>query len=300
MSNSTEQKWTSNFLVENWKDLLGMLSGFIAIIYGIGFLITNIFLLSEYSIYDFALIRARYIYVGAVFSVFLFVSFWLAHFIYNNQQKILSERLRKNPLIGLIYVLLSSTFLGMSAGALVKSLLIPLSSFDRAGLAFTAIQMRIWMILAILVCYYVIWLLRSDFLKSRNAFPIPYSLFTGILITSIFYARWVYPFMPFALGGGTPIVIKLVIQKDKANDFSQVIPLESENVTDALYLIDQSESSYFVLIPSNSQRDMMHPVEIKKDLVLSIIHQKEVTFPFLGIAKLAPTVTPVPSSTPLP
>lgn len=300
MSKSIEQKQPSNFLLENWKDLLGALSGFVAIIYSIGFLITNIFLLSEYDIYDFSLIKARYVYVGVIFSMFLFISFWIAYFIYNNQGKILPEKVQKNFFVVFIYVVVSSIFLGMSIGAFVKSLLIPLASFDRAGLAFTAIQMRIWMVVAILACYYVIWLLKSDFLKSNNAFPIPYSLFTAILIVGILYARWVYPFMPFALGGGTPIVIKLIIESEKTNNLSQIIPLESGNITNTLYLIDQSELSYFVLVPSRSEQDMMYPVEIKKDLILSIVHQKNVIFPFLGNIELMPKVTPSPSSTSAP
>jgi hypothetical protein len=297
MKKPVEQSQTKYFLAENWKDLLGALSGLAAIIYGIGFLITNIFLLSEYDIYDFSILKARYIYVGAVFSMFLFISFWTADLIYNNQDKILPTKLQKYFIFKIIYVVVSSIFLGMAAGGLVKSLLIPLASFDRAGLGFTAIQMRIWMVLAILACYYVIWLLKSDFLKSNNAFPIPYSLFTAILIVSILYARLVYPFMPFSLGGGTPIVIKLVIVDEKIDQVNQIIPIESGNTTSTLYLVDQSELSYFILVPNNSAQNLMYPVEIKKDLVLGIVHQKDVAFLFLGSTELMPKVTPSESPT---
>jgi MFS family permease len=298
MTKSIEKKQTTNFFIENWKDLIGSLSGFVAIIYSIGFLITNIFLLSTYEIYDFSLIKARYIYVGAIFSMFLFISFWLAFFIYNNRRKILPEKAQNNLPIVFIYVVVMSIFLGMSVGSFIKSLIILLASFDRSGVAFTAIQMRIWMVIAIWACCFVIWLLKSDFLKSKYAFPIPYSLFTAILIVGIFYARWVYPFMPFALGGGTPIAVKFIIENEKMDSLSQSIPFESNNITDTLYLIDQSELSYFVLVPSESEKGTVYPVEIKKDLILSIVHQKNVISPFLGSTEMTIKATPSPTSAP--
>ncbi|MCB8918173.1 MAG: hypothetical protein H6666_09615 [Ardenticatenaceae bacterium] len=300
MIDPIEQNQTRNFFVENWKDLVGALSGFVAIIYGIGFLITSISLLSEYDIYDFSLIKARYVYVGAIFLMFLFICFWIAYFIYGNQNRILPEKVHKNPVVVIIYVVVASVLSSMIVGSSVKSLLIPLASFDRVGLAFTAIQMRIWMVSAILACYYVIWSVKSDFLKTNNSFPIPYSLFTAILFTIIFYAREVYPFMPFALGGGAPIAIKLVIDSERVDNLSEAVPSGLGNITSTLYLIDQSELSYFVLVPSKSTQEVVNPVEIKKDLVLGIVHQKDMGFPFPGNTESMPIVAPSPSSTSTP
>lgn len=291
---------TKNLFVQNWKEIIGALSGFVAIIYGAGFLITNIFLLSEYEIYDFALIKARYVYVGAIYSMFLFIAFWTASLIYNNKDKVFPPNIQKYLIVRVLYTILAPVALGITVGTFVKSLLIPLASFNDVGLAFTAIQMRIWMVLAIWAFYYVIWLLRSGFSKLGNAFPIPYSLFTAVLIISIIYARWVYPFLPFALGGGIPTTVRFVIDDEKATQLSQTIPINSENISDIVYLIDQSEFSYFILVPNTSSENLVHPVEIKKELILGIIHEKNVIFPFLGNTELMPKITPSATSTATP
>jgi hypothetical protein len=185
-------------------------------------------------------------------------------------------------------------------GGITDVFLIPLESFDRAGMGFVAIQMRIWMVLAIVACWYVIWTVKSNYLKASNAFPVPYSPFILILLISILYAKWVYPFMPFALGGGTPTIIKFVIDQEKVDNLNQIIPVEFGNITNTLYLIDQSELSYFVLVPKDSEQKVVYPIEIKKDLVLSTVHEKDVIFPFLGNIELMPKITPSPSSTSTP
>ena len=69
----TSQK-KSSFYLDKAKDITSAIAGAATLAYAAGFVITNIYLGRKYGIYDFALIKSRYVYTGVTFSLFCFMT----------------------------------------------------------------------------------------------------------------------------------------------------------------------------------------------------------------------------------
>ena len=64
---SIEDKETHFDFIETGNNLIKLISGLVGLTYMLGFFITNVNLLTRYGIYDFAILKARYIYIGIFF-----------------------------------------------------------------------------------------------------------------------------------------------------------------------------------------------------------------------------------------
>lgn len=111
-------------------------------------------------------------------------------------------------------------------------------------------------------------------------------LIGGILLVFLFavrtYASEIYPRTTPALGGGDFYLVKFTTGADKAKTLAPLMYLESEYKPKWVWLLDQSDKSYFVLILPNGCDDKasafdvdlyrMRAVEVPKSLVDGVIH----------------------------
>ncbi len=247
------------------KDFLAAIPMVFGLIYALGFFITNLFLLTKFNIYNFEIFKARYIYVGAIFSILLYVMYIFSIFAIEAPGK------TKNK-IGKTITFIVITFIGgtLPAFALQSMLMFMSVNFKIAATVFTMSQR--WGLMTITLLMGAIFLLyKGEGSKAKLPYPIPYGIFTGLIFASILYGLLVYPILPISLGGGFPIPIQLIIKPDNTALVSQFIP-EANFVTDKIYLIDQSQTSYFVLVNNEQDQEYLRPIELDKSLFAGTVH----------------------------
>ena len=161
-----------------------------------------------------------------------------------------------------------------------------------------AMSIRIWSILAVITFFFMMFVLTNvDWNMTNLNFPTPpYAMFTGIIIIAALYATILYPFLPVAMGGGRPIPIQLISEPEKTQIVEKIIPLGADGVSESLFLLDQSESSYFVLLPIDQFNSEVIPLEVNKELFIGLLHPSNI--PVASIITPTPTETPMPTISP--
>lgn len=275
---SQESSEDSNLVnqISKFKDLPSIFGLGIGLAYTAGFLITNIYLNTKYGIYDFSLIKARYIYTGVMFLVLClmaaFGSFLLLNALNFEGKKTFGAKLGTLLYAGFTYITSSS----MSSLA-VKGLLVSVEGGRMEAMYEFPITPWFWF--AIPVFAFNIWFLKNGGPRKYGIpMPISSSVITSTIVLAAFYGITYHQFLPLSLGGGMPSPIKIVAKEESKDLLQQIVPFESGNITDTIYLIDQSDKSYFVLI-ENPQTNKAFPAEIDKSLVVGLIHPNEVPVP---------------------
>ena len=162
--------------------------------------------------------------------------------------------------------------------------------------AFFEFPISNWFRLAIPLIAMEIWVFRQK-KEGKYFFPFPFtsSMFTGTVILAAVYGLFYYGLVPFSVGGGMPIPVKIIVAEKEINLVEQIVPLESQNVTEQVYLLDKSPNAYFVLV--NDATGMVHAVELDKSLVVGILHPQKTNSPFISPHLLEVSPTMVPTST---
>jgi len=287
-NNSTESSFQDSVLsvAGKLKDL-GNISVIVAgLAYGCGFLITNLHL-NTYGIYDFSIINARYIYTGAMFLLLCFMA-------YISVSRNIKRLRQSNTLWGMILLALFLWFTESSILSVsLKSLLFVVDGYE----GFTRFPITYWFYIAIPTFGLQIWFMsRNNTGENSNIYPTT-SLITVIIVAAI-YALSYYPLLPTSLGGGRPTPVQLIINNDNEslNLVSQFLTMRQGNMTEIVYMIEQSADAYFVL-SKNTQSQEFNPIQVNKSLVVGIFHPMTVKSPqYL----LTPAPSPSPTSTSMP
>ena len=280
------------------KEVTGTFAGVTGISYALGFLITNIHLNAKYGIYDFTLIKARYIYTGFTFLLLCLMavigSFLLLQ-IADLEAKSFRSYVAKIGRLLFTWLMTSSIF-----SLSLKGLLAIVESGRLE--AMREFPITFWFWLAIPSFAFQIWFVRRGGPKSFDIpMPISSSVFTSVVFLAAIYGLFHYQLLPFSLGGGMPIPIQMVADEGKIRLLQQLIPIENENVTEIVYLVEQSDTSYFVLVGSANSDSFVRPVEVSKSLIIGIMHPLDVPLPTITHDRiLNPNVhmTPAVSVTP--
>jgi len=295
---------TVGLYLEKAKEIASTFAGIAAIAYALGFLITNVYLNMVYGIYDFALIKARYISTGFTFLLLCFMAAVWAFLllqIANTETKSLGSRFKKWSFVFFVW-LLTSSFSSLS----LKTLLVIVEGFRWQAMYELPVTFWFWWAIPYFALH--IWFLRRGGLK-RSGVPIPVSsgVFTGLVVLAAIYGRFYYPLLPFSLGGGMPISIQMVADEERVQMVQQLVPIERENITETVYLIEQSEKFYFALVGSMKSNSLVRPVEIDKSLIIGIIHPVDVPPPLIThdrilqpVTNINPTVTVTQTVSPSP
>jgi hypothetical protein len=281
----TSEKYPYEQLFDFGGRIIAVLSAVVSVAYAIGFVITNIHLLTKYGIYDFEIVKTRYILTGFFFLILIYIIFVISLGILKVTE--VASKISYKILIG---VLVSIFFAGF-VGTFMKSITAwVMGSYSELGILSTFI--RIWSLLAIFAIIAVVIFVRGGGWKKQGInIPVPYSIFTSVFLLVGAYSQLVYPVLPIALGGGDPVPVQLVVEDKSVKFVSAAIPFSDDIKTEIVYLIDQSSSSYFVLVPFS---DKIHgqAVEIRKDQVVSVIHITTASVPLLRVNAMITTVTP--------
>ncbi|NPA72628.1 MAG: hypothetical protein GXO35_07350 [Gammaproteobacteria bacterium] len=259
------------------KDLSSTLGIVIGLAYVAGFLITNIYLNTKYGIYDFSLVKARYIYAGVIFLLLclmaLFDSFVILKKINFEGKKTLQSKLGALLSIGFMYMTVSSI-----SGLAVKGLLVAAEGGRIEAMREFPITFWFWLAIPLVTLH--IWYLKRGGPRSIGI-PLPFSssVITSVIVLASLYSVLFYQFLPISLGGGMPSPVKIVVSEDSKNLVQQIVPFEDQNISSIVYLIDQSDRFYFLLV-KDSKTNKAHPVEIDKSLVIGIVHPMDTAIPF--------------------
>ena len=272
LENKNAEQYPYVQLLDYGSKVITMLSALVGLAYAIGFVTTNMHLLTKYGIYDFEIIKTRYILTGFFFLILTYVAYVAGMGVLKATDR--SSKTVAKILIGIV----STVLFAMSIGSIIKGVIgWVVQSYSE--LATIATFIRIWSLLAISAVVATVHFIRAGGWKQHGInISVPYSIFTSTLVVVGAYSQLVYPVLPIALGGGSPVPIQMIIEDDKAKLIGAAIPFVDEATTEKIYLIDQSSSSYFVLIHS-SDGIHRHAVEIRKDYVVSVVHLMETIIP---------------------
>ncbi|MEJ5241890.1 MAG: hypothetical protein WHS87_11895 [Anaerolineales bacterium] len=284
-------------LLDYGGKVVAMLSAGVSLAYAMGFVITNIHLLTKYGIYDFELIKTRYILTGFFFIILTYITFVISLGILKTTDEV--EKKTSKIIVGFLGAVFFAGFIGTFIKGVISWVV---GSYSELGIVSTFI--RIWSLLAIISIIAIITFVRSGgWNKQGINIPIPFSIFTSALLLAGAYSQLVYPVLPIALGGGDPVPVQLIVEDEKVKFVSAAIPFADNRKTEMVYLIDQSSSSYFVLVPFS---DKIHgqAVEIRKDYIVSVIHLTKASVPLLRINatinSASPTSVPTAQTTSTP
>lgn len=126
--------------------------------------------------------------------------------------------------------------------------------------------------------------LGRDLLGIPNRFSLIGIILLSFVIAIRTYASEIYPTITPALGGDI-VKIQLVAEKAKVETLGQLVPIGKKsnktNFTSApLWLLDQSDKNYFILVCDNSNCDTppkpgntsVHAVQLDKGLIQGVIY----------------------------
>lgn len=265
------------------KNLGNALLSMVGLTYACGFIIINLHL-NRYGIYDFSILNARYVYTGFFFIVLCLMAL--------SGGRVLERNLSKSQLSGILKLWI-----------LVRELLIQSGLFTLAVSALVIVvedikilsvfPINIWFNVAILTFASQIWIIKR--LPSQNpllSYPTS-SIVTFLILASIFSTIY-YPVLPFSLGGGRPTPIQLIIDGEKASFTKQVFDVKTNNISEVIYLLEQSPDMYYVLVKVDDKSDAYKSVQIDKSLIVGIIHPIEVNLPKSVIQPTLPKPTETP------
>lgn len=313
--------------------LLGSLAGLAAIMYLLGFIITNSYLL-QYGFFTFQLLQARYIASGFIFIVLSLVI--LAEPLYESQiishllaakKPISSRRYVMNSIIAwlwLVFVILAfsvfvcvipASALAGSFGSVSQAQVAILGATDKAIQLF--LRLLVWSSLVFLAFKWITWYLIARVIgrpavKRRSGRLGPsFATFTAmvgfpwLILTLVYFGVAIYPLIPAAFGGGEPMRIRLVGEAAKMQQVqlmgiaaspSQLSP--QGFISEPVWLLDQSEKQYFILVrtPAGGQE----AVVVDKDMIQGAIFPAAISPSTVASSTVQPLPTLTSTSAPTP
>jgi hypothetical protein len=278
---SQQDEMGKNFAESSFADYAKKLSGigstFISLSglsYASGFVIINIYLANKYGIYSFEILNGRYIYSGASFLMMCLVAYLGALYLTNravkNQDKSWLEKISGFVIwFGIINILNAVIIQGVI-------LIADSSGFRSIKDALSLFPILPWFTWATVFFSVQIYFLKKEHLaKIPIQLPFPSIVFTNFIILAALYGLSVYYFMPPSLGGGLPTPITLVIDKSKIEVAEQLLPVSEQSLSVTVHLIDQNESSLYVLVDDQSSvtsDSALRAVQINKSLIAGVVY----------------------------
>ena len=249
--------------------------------YASGFVIINIYLANKYGIYSFEILNARYIYSGASFLMMCLIAYLGALYLANRVEKNkVKSWFEKIPAFVIWFTIIN----GLNAIIVQGAILIADSSgFKSTQDALSFFPIFPWFTFAMVIFSLQIYFLKKEHLnKIPIKLPFPSMVFTNFIILAALYGLSVYTFLPPSLGGGLPTPITLVIDKNKIDIAQQLLPVSQQSLSVTVYLIEQNESSYYVLLsdPKNSaSNSVFKAVQLNKSLIAGVIYSRDTAPP---------------------
>jgi hypothetical protein len=293
--------------VSSISSLGNVLVALSALSYTLGFIVVNAYLATKYSIYNFEILNARYIYSGAAFLLLCALAYFGASFIFSRMEKIHGRSLLQKIFHFIVWFGIAH---GAYTAVFISILVVALNREPDAFLSLPSeIPIALWLDLAILIFYVEIFLYRTKGWKSfPNNIPFPSSVFTGVITLALIYGISFYFYLPPSVGGGLPTPITLIVDKSKIEIAQQILPINLQNPSVTVYLIDQNRDSYYVLIGDrlNAASDsLLLPIQVDKSLIVGIIYPNEIkTSKYLDFKNITfphpPTPTMIPTETSVP
>ncbi len=255
-----------NLVINKVKEYTGFLAILATSLYALGIFITNIYLGKVYGIFNFSLLKSRYIYSGTFF--FIYLMFVLGGSIIISEVASIKPVKRMQRFVKAIILLF--LFLLTSASQTYCALYIEYEGgFDFRIHSIIIFSVFLWFLFSSLITTFCIWLSKKIDLKQPFAF-ISIIVMGFVLIVSL-YTTSVYKYMSISIGGGKPIPVQLVVNKENKKIIEQYIPMETENITVKVYLIEQNPNSFFIYIDNISQ-----VVEIENSTISAKIYQNKI------------------------
>jgi hypothetical protein len=244
--------------------------------YASGFIIINLYLANHYGIYSFEILNARYIYSGAAFLLICLMAFLGAMYITNragqNKGKSWFERV--------VDFIISFGIINFLNAVIIQGaiLIADSSGFKTIENALSFFPILPWFTISMLFFSLQIYFLKKEHLdKIPVQLPFPSIVFTNFIILAALYGLSVYAFLPPSLGGGLPTPITLVIDKSKIEIAEQLLPVSEQNLSLAVYLIDQNANSLYVLVDVQNSIEAgsdLQTVQISKSLIAGVIYPR--------------------------
>ena len=249
--------------------------------YASGFVIINIYLANKYGIYSFEILNARYIYSGASFLMMCLIAYLGALYLANRAEKNKSKSwFEKIPASVIWFTIIN----GLNAIIVQGAILIADSSgFKSTQDALSFFPIFPWFTFAMVIFSLQIYFLKKEHLdKIPIKLPFPSMVFTNFIILAALYGLSVYTFLPPSLGGGLPTPVTLVVDKNKIDVAQQLLPVSQQSLSVTVYLIEQNESSYYVLLsdPKNAaSNSVFKAVQLNKSLIAGVIYSRDTAPP---------------------
>ena len=280
----TGKKFGDSPLVDYADKMGGIGNTFISLSglsYASGFIIINICLANKYGIYNFEILNARYIYSGASFLMICLIAYLGALYLANRAEKNKNKSwFEKIPDSVIWFTIIN----GLNAVIVQGVILIADSSgFKSTQDALSFFPIFPWFTFAMVIFSAQIYFLKKEHLdKMPIKLPFPSIVFTNFIILAALYGLSVYTFLPSSLGGGLPTPITLVIDKGKIDIAQQLLPVSQQSLSVTVYLIEQNESSYYILLSdpkSITSNSVLRAVQLNKSLVAGVIYSHDTTPP---------------------
>lgn len=227
-------------------EILKGLSGFVFIIYCLGFLITGIHFL-KYDYITFGFVKARYASAGMIFVAPLVIAIISTYLL-------VRVGLYRTPVIGHLMNFFVAAQLGMVY-----------------LLAFDALKMR-KPDLAVMLAWFLSWYAYFPYfqldIEGESITLKPDSTTAVVLIGSVgLFAIFVYPMMPATMGGGKPVSVQLVLRDSTR---MESLPFDTDSCySEHLLLFDKTDKSYVLLIDFKGEDKLF---ELDKDLVNGVVY----------------------------
>jgi len=275
----TEHVYVSNFLrnpsetIKTFGSILSAFVGAASLFYAIGFVIVNIHL-SKYGIRDFELARPTYLSAGISFVVFHTVMVSIVVSSISIMEHIYKSKTKNQPLFLLMTIILGSI---VSTGAFpitITALTFTSNPGTPVNVIFGQIYKQ-YLDYLLFIGFGTFWLLLITMMpltKSPSKHGNRTKLFAGIfvmffLLTLVFYGVSAYPKLPSALGGGSPVGVKFVINEDVNPDLLTEVNLPVAGyVSSTVLLLDETNKSYIVLL------DDGNALRLDKSLIINILY----------------------------
>ena len=273
-SNPDQIAYYSN-LGSNLGNVLVALSG---LSYALGFIIVNVYLATNYGIYNFEIFNAHYVYSGASFLVLCILAYIGASFLHNKMESIHEKPLFQRVVDFVIWFgFIHSMYLASILSVFVIAQNGEINSFADI---FSDFPIALWLTPAMLAFY-----AQIHFFKNRNwekfphNVPFPSSILTNVIILAAIYGIYFYSFLPPSLGGGLPTPITLIVDKSKVEIAQQLLPVTLQNPSATVYLIEQNSDSFYILVDNQFDTNLdtlLYPVQVDKSLIVGVVYPKKI------------------------
>lgn len=272
-------------------EILKLIGGFGAICYAAGFIIASINS-QEYAFGGLTLLSVRYVSVGLCFFLLLALSmlstYYSGRFVLVLKGRFFPrfpvfEKVCAMLLLFVLVVLVSVAVIAiLSTGTVWEPGTLQVMKLAGNRIRSQTISFIVGWHLFLIAAALILSALTNRKPSTATRFAIPADVWLipvmALLLISATktYASVIYPNINPAFGGGQLLPVKLLISQSKIDEVDQLLPMEADPTTKrklpwskAVYLIDQNEKVYYVLI-QNDQCEL-HGIQINKELVNGVI-----------------------------